>query len=83
MEQKLRFQRHRTQAIHRQGRQILLTLITGPTTGALYVTVDEIHDDVQAVETAQQGTRVSIKVPEKVRPSDKLFKIIPTENPQN
>ena len=51
-------------------------LITGPTTGALYVTVDEIHDDVQAVETAQQGTRVSIKVPEKVRPSDKLFKII-------
>ena len=52
-------------------------LITGPTTGALYVTVDEIHDDVQAVQTAQQGTRVSIKVPEKVRPSDKLFKIIP------
>ena len=51
-------------------------LITGPTTGALYVTVNEIHDDVQAVETAQQGTRVSIKVPEKVRPSDKLFKII-------
>ena len=52
-------------------------LVTGPTTGALYVTVDEIHDDVQAVQTAQQGTRVSIKVPEKVRPSDKLFKIIP------
>jgi putative protease len=51
-------------------------LITGPTTGALYVTVDEIHDDVQAIQTAQQGTRVSIKVPEKVRPSDKLFKII-------
>lgn len=51
-------------------------LITGPTTGALYVTVDEIHDDVQAVQTAQKGTRVSIKVPEKVRPSDKLFKII-------
>ena len=54
-------------------------LITGPTTGALYVTVDEIHDDVQAVQTAQQGTRVSIKVPEKVRPSDKLFKIIHQE----
>ena len=55
-------------------------LITGPTTGALYVTVDEIHDDVQAVQTAQKGTRVSIKVPEKVRPSDKLFKIIKIEN---
>jgi putative protease len=51
-------------------------LITGPTTGALYVTVDEIHDDVQSVQTAQKGTRVSIKVPEKVRPSDKLLKII-------
>lgn len=51
-------------------------LITGPTTGALYVTVDEIHDDTQAVQTTQKGTRVSIKVPEKVRPSDKLFKII-------
>jgi putative protease len=51
-------------------------LITGPTTGALYVTVDEIHDDTSSVETAQQGTRVSIKVPEKVRPSDKFFKII-------
>lgn len=51
-------------------------LITGPTTGALYVTVEEIHDDTHAVTTAQKGTRVSFKVPEKVRPSDKLFKII-------
>ena len=53
-------------------------LITGPTTGAMYVTAEEIHDDVQAVATAQQGTRVSIKVPAKVRPSDKLFKLEPT-----
>lgn len=51
-------------------------LITGPTTGALYVAVEEIHDDTHAVTTAQKGTRVSFKVPEKVRPSDKLFKII-------
>ena len=55
-------------------------LITGPTTGALYVTVDEIHDDDSSIQTAQQGTRVSIKVPEKVRPSDKLFKIVRLEN---
>ena len=54
-------------------------LITGPTTGALYVTVDEIHDDDSSIQTAQQGTRVSIKVSEKVRPSDKLFKIIPSK----
>ena len=55
-------------------------LITGPTTGALYVTIDEIHDDISAVQTAQQGTRVSIRVPEKVRPSDKLFKIVKVEH---
>ena len=55
-------------------------LITGPTTGVMYVTVDEIHDDVQAVETAQQGTRVAFKVPDKVRPSDKLFKIIKNDH---
>ncbi len=54
-------------------------LITGPTTGALYVTVEEIHDDTSAVATAQKGTRVSFKVPEKVRPSDKLFKIVRSE----
>ena len=50
-------------------------LITGPTTGVMYVTVEEIHDDTHAVETAQKGTRVAFKVPGKVRPSDKLFKI--------
>ena len=55
-------------------------LITGPTTGVMYVTVDEIHDDVQAVQTAQQGTRVAFKVPDKVRPSDKLFKIIKNDH---
>lgn len=54
-------------------------LVTGPTTGALYVTVEEIHDDTRAVTTAQKGTRVSFKVPEKVRPSDKLFKIVCSE----
>ena len=50
-------------------------LITGPTTGIVYVNADEIHDDHGAVEVAQQGTRVSIAVPVKVRPSDKLFKL--------
>ncbi len=54
-------------------------LVTGPTTGALYVTVEEIHDDTHAVTTAQKGTSVSFKVPEKVRPSDKLFKIVRSE----
>ena len=51
-------------------------LITGPTTGVMYVTADEIHDDNGPVEVAQQGTRVSIAVSGKVRPSDKLFKLV-------
>ena len=54
-------------------------LITGPTTGVIYVTADEIHDDNGPVSVAQQGTRVSIAVPSKVRPSDKLFKLEKSE----
>ena len=55
-------------------------LITGPTTGVIYVTADEIHDDNGPVSVAQQGTRVSIAVPSKVRPSDKLFKLEKSED---
>ncbi len=51
-------------------------LITGPTTGVMYVTANEIHDDNGPVQVAQQGTRVSIAVTGKVRPSDKLFKLV-------
>ena len=51
-------------------------LITGPTTGVMYITANEIHDDHGAVQVAQQGTRVSVAVPDKVRPSDKLFKLV-------
>ena len=48
-------------------------LITGPTTGALRLTCDEIRYDLQPVSKAEKGWRVSIPVTEKVRPSDKLF----------
>ncbi len=58
-------------------------LITGPTTGVIYVTADEIHDDNGPVTIAQQGTRVSIAVPEKVRPSDKLFKLVKSEDKES
>lgn len=58
-------------------------LITGPTTGVMYVTADEIHDDHGPVTIAKQGTKVSIRVPDKVRPSDKLFKIISSEEHDN
>lgn len=48
-------------------------LFTGPTTGALYVDCDEIRYELKPVPKAEQGWRISIKVPEKVRPSDKVF----------
>ena len=51
-------------------------LITGPTTGVMYLNADEIRFDLGCVEKAEQGTRVSIPVPGKVRPSDKLYKLV-------
>lgn len=48
-------------------------LITGPTTGAMYLDCNEIRYDLKPVQTAKKGWRISIAVPDKVRPSDKLF----------
>ena len=39
----------------------------------MYVTADEIRFDLTPVEIAKKGWRVSIPVPDKVRPSDKLY----------
>ena len=50
-------------------------LITGPTTGVIYMNADEIRYDLEPVEEARKGQRVSMPVPSKVRPSDKLFKL--------
>ena len=51
-------------------------LITGNTTGAMYIdNVEEIRYDLKPVEKATKGQRVSIKVPGKVRPNDKVFRI--------
>lgn len=48
-------------------------VITGPTTGALIDTVKEIRVDLKAVEKATKGERFSMPVPERVRPSDRLY----------
>jgi len=50
-------------------------LITGPTTGAIFIDLDEIRYDLKPVQTAHKGEHISIKVPSKVRPSDKLYKL--------
>ena len=49
-------------------------VITGPTTGAVIMTVDEIRVDLKPVEKAVKGDSFSIKVDKKIRPSDKLYK---------
>lgn len=51
-------------------------LITGPTTGVIYLECKEIRYDLNPADTALKGQRVSIPVPAKVRPSDKLFKLV-------
>ena len=53
-------------------------VITGPTTGALILTVDEIRVDLKPVNKTVKGERFSIKVPEKVRPSDRMYRWLPT-----
>ncbi|WP_455098669.1 peptidase U32 family protein [Prevotella histicola] len=55
-------------------------LITGNTTGAMFLNADEIRYDLKPVEVAEQGWRVSIPVPDKVRPNDKLFKLVKSES---
>ncbi len=52
--------------------------VTGPTTGIVYLTADEIRYELQPVEMAKKGWHVSLKVPCKIRPSDKLFRIEPS-----
>ena len=54
-------------------------LITGPTTGVIYLNAEEIRLELDPVKTAPKGTHVSIPVPAKVRPSDKLFKLVSVE----
>ncbi len=55
-------------------------LITGPTTGAILRTVEEIRVDLKPVETAVKGDRFSMRIDEKIRPSDKLFKWVDTSS---
>jgi len=53
-------------------------LITGPTTGIMKFDASEIRYDLKPVEKAEKGWRVSVPVPDKVRPNDKVYKLIKT-----
>lgn len=51
-------------------------LITGPTTGALFITADDIRVEQQAVTEAVKGEHFSLKTSEKIRPNDQLYKMV-------
>jgi len=57
-----------------QGDQII---VTGPTTGFVETQVQEIRlDSGEVVNKASKGQTISFKIAEKIRPSDKLYKIV-------
>ena len=64
-----------TQSLH-VGDEIV---ITGPTTGAIMTTVEEIRVDLKPVKEAVKGDHFSIKLGQKIRPSDKLYKWVSPE----
>lgn len=55
-------------------------LVTGPSTGVIEVVVDEIRVDLKPVDEAKKGDLFSVKLPEKIRRSDKLYKLVPAAN---
>ncbi len=59
-------------ATFKQGDKLL---VTGNTTGAMYLVATEIHGDDGPIAEAPQHTLVSVPVPGKVRPNDKVFRI--------
>lgn len=54
-------------------------VITGPTTGALIVKVEDIQVNCKSVQRAVKGEAFSIAVPAKIRPSDRLYRWAETE----
>ena len=53
-------------------------LITGPTTGAEFLTLEEARVDLKPVQTVKKGQHFSMKSV-KIRPSDKLYKLVSVE----
>ncbi len=49
-------------------------VLTGPTTGALVFTVEELRLDLEPVQTVSKGDRFSMPVPAKIRPADRLYR---------
>ena len=50
--------------------------VTGPTTGYVEATVTEIRKEGISVDTINRGDHFTISLSEKIRPSDKLYKLV-------
>ncbi len=48
-------------------------VITGPDTGAIILTVDELRLEYDPVQVVTKGQAFSLKVPRKIRPSDRMY----------
>lgn len=51
-------------------------MVTGPTTGYVETVVSEIRLDNNPVEDVKKGDTFSIPIADKIRPSDKLYKLV-------
>lgn len=58
-------------------------LITGPTTGAKEMELKSMFVNDKEAHTATKGDEVTMKLDFKIRPSDKLYKIVKTEFSKN
>lgn len=56
-------------------------MITGPTTGIINTVIEELRVGDQRVETVRKGESFSMPLGETIRPSDKLYKILPVNDP--
>jgi putative protease len=56
-------------------------LITGPTTGAKELTIKEMFVNDKKGEVAKRGDHITIPLEFRIRPSDKLYKIVAVEKP--
>jgi putative protease len=58
-------------------------LITGPTTGAIIQKAEDIRVELKPVEETVKGEHFSLRVSDKIRPSDRLYKMVSTDITKN
>ncbi|MFY7989214.1 MAG: peptidase U32 family protein [Fluviicola sp.] len=54
-------------------------IITGPTTGVIETVLHEMRCEDEPVQQVKRGATITFSVKEKIRPSDKLYKLVPNE----